>query len=205
MKTNTLLKIGSVGTIITLICLFTPALMILFRIMGLSEINSWIHYVLIVILLLIIFILITLYALIKMFRSLLRGRGNQDFDRDWGYSNAQSDYEDGINGLFQSGLYYELSDLPQFKELRQRAEQGRLLPAPDINADYVCECGSNNTMHLNMMNLTSGHNVICGHCGAVLHIPPTVLDHSEYWPAGKGASLVDNWRDQLKFIKHGQQ
>lgn len=117
----------------------------------------------------------------------------------------ESDWNNFVGDLMRTGE--ELQDA-RIKEIQERhdtaATQGKL-PAPEIAAKYDCECGSINTFHIKNLNLEGGLNVQCAHCGAVLHVPPTILDHSEYWSAGGGASLVPNWRDQLKFVKHGKQ
>lgn len=63
MKTPTLLKTGIVGTIIALICCFTPALVILFGAIGLSALIGWLDIVLLPALA--IFVALTGYALWK--------------------------------------------------------------------------------------------------------------------------------------------
>lgn len=117
----------------------------------------------------------------------------------------EGNFSNFVDDLIKTGK--ELQDA-RINELQERhdaaAGQGKL-PAPDIAAKYDCECGSKNTFHIKNLNLEGGLNVQCAHCGAVLHVPPTILDHSEYWSAGGGASLVPNWRDQMKFVKHGKQ
>ena len=46
MKPQTLLKTGIIGTIIALICCFTPVLVILFGVLGLSAFIGWLDMVL---------------------------------------------------------------------------------------------------------------------------------------------------------------
>ena len=58
-----MLKVGIIGTIITAICCFTPALVILLGAVGLSALVGWLDYVLIPAL--ILFVLITVHALWK--------------------------------------------------------------------------------------------------------------------------------------------
>ncbi len=61
MKPRTLLKTGIVGTIIALICCFTPVLVILFGVLGLSAFIGWLDMVLLPTLA--IFLIMTGYAL----------------------------------------------------------------------------------------------------------------------------------------------
>ncbi len=62
MNTSTLLKTGIIGTIVAALCCFTPVLMILFGVLGLS---AWVGYLDVVLLpALAIFVLITVYALV---------------------------------------------------------------------------------------------------------------------------------------------
>ena len=63
MKPQTLLKTGIIGTIIALICCFTPVLVILFGLLGLSSYIGWLDMVLLPILAL--FLILTGYALWK--------------------------------------------------------------------------------------------------------------------------------------------
>ena len=61
LKGTTLLtKFGVIGTVITAVCCFTPVLVILLGIMGLSWLTGYLDYILIPALL--IFICITIYA-----------------------------------------------------------------------------------------------------------------------------------------------
>tara|TARA_R110000787_G_scaffold239367_8_gene345663 strand:+ start:26662 stop:26868 length:207 start_codon:yes stop_codon:yes gene_type:complete len=46
MKDTTLLKTGIIGTVITAICCFTPILVVLFGVVGLSAWLGWLDYVL---------------------------------------------------------------------------------------------------------------------------------------------------------------
>ena len=63
MKPQTLLKTGIVGTVIALICCFTPVLVILFGVLGLSAFVGWLDMVLFPTLA--IFLILTGYALWK--------------------------------------------------------------------------------------------------------------------------------------------
>ncbi len=63
MKPQTLLKTGIVGTVIALICCFTPVLVILFGVLGLSAFVGWLDMVLLPTLA--IFLILTGYALWK--------------------------------------------------------------------------------------------------------------------------------------------
>lgn len=63
MKPQTLLKTSIVGTVIALVCCFTPVLVILFGVLGLSAYVGWLDMVLLPILAL--FLILTGYALWK--------------------------------------------------------------------------------------------------------------------------------------------
>ncbi len=63
MKPQTLLKTGIIGTVIALICCFTPVLVILFGMLGLSAYVGWLDMVLLPTLA--IFLILTGYALWK--------------------------------------------------------------------------------------------------------------------------------------------
>ena len=63
MKPQTLLKTGIVGTVIALTCCFTPVLVILFGVLGLSACVGWLDMVLLPTLA--IFLILTGYALWK--------------------------------------------------------------------------------------------------------------------------------------------
>ena len=67
MKPQTLLKTGIIGTIIALICCFTPVLVILFGVLGLSAFIGWLDLVLLPSLA--IFLIITGYALWKCMKA----------------------------------------------------------------------------------------------------------------------------------------
>ena len=64
MNEEKLLKTGIIGSVIIAICCFTPALVILFGILGLSAIVGWLDYVLLPGLA--VFLAITGYALWKL-------------------------------------------------------------------------------------------------------------------------------------------
>ena len=61
MKTRSLLGVGLIGTIVAALCCFTPVLVVLFGIVGLSALTGYIDYVLLPALAL--FVLLTIYAL----------------------------------------------------------------------------------------------------------------------------------------------
>jgi len=63
MERNRLLKIGIIGTIVAAICCFTPALVALLGLVGLSSLAGMLDYVLLPALF--IFLCITVYALWK--------------------------------------------------------------------------------------------------------------------------------------------
>jgi len=58
-----LLKVGIVGTVVSALCCFTPALVILLSALGISAAVGWLDFVLIPILL--VFIALTIYAVTK--------------------------------------------------------------------------------------------------------------------------------------------
>lgn len=60
MNNRTLLKAGIIGTIIAALCCFTPVLVLLLGVVGLSAWLGWLDYVLIPALL--VFVGITIYA-----------------------------------------------------------------------------------------------------------------------------------------------
>lgn len=108
--------------------------------------------------------------------------------------------EQGINSLMLNGEYYRVSSMPDEVELRDRVKKGMLLSAPDVISHYDCVCGVRNLqISIYKMNRELGHNVTCAHCGTILHVPPTVLDHSGF-PIAREASLRAGWRDQLKYF-----
>lgn len=61
MNNRTLLKTGIIGTVIAALCCFTPVLVVLLGVVGLSAWLGWLDYVLIPALL--VFVGITIYAL----------------------------------------------------------------------------------------------------------------------------------------------
>ncbi len=67
MKDTTILKTGIVGSIITALCCFTPALVILLGAVGLSDWLGWIDYVLLPAL--VVFLALTAYGLWRRQRS----------------------------------------------------------------------------------------------------------------------------------------
>ena len=63
MTNQNLLKVGLIGTVVAAICCFTPVLVVLLGVIGLSALAGALDYVLIPVL--VIFIAITVYALWK--------------------------------------------------------------------------------------------------------------------------------------------
>ena len=61
-----LLKMGIVGTVIIALCCFTPILVVLFAVVGLSAVVGYLDYVLFPALA--VFVLITIYAVIRRAR-----------------------------------------------------------------------------------------------------------------------------------------
>lgn len=61
-----LLKTGIVGTVIAALCCFTPVLVVLFGVVGLSAVVGYLDYVLLPALA--VFVLITIYAVIRRVR-----------------------------------------------------------------------------------------------------------------------------------------
>lgn len=61
-----LLKMGIVGTVIIALCCFTPVLVVLFAVVGLSAVVGYLDYVLFPALA--VFVLITIYAVIRRAR-----------------------------------------------------------------------------------------------------------------------------------------
>jgi mercuric ion transport protein len=66
MNDKSLLKVGVIGTIIVALCCFTPVLVILFGVVGLSAIVGYLDYVLFPALA--VFVMITIYAVIRRAR-----------------------------------------------------------------------------------------------------------------------------------------
>jgi mercuric ion transport protein len=66
MNDKSLLKVGVIGTIIAALCCFTPVLVVLFGVVGLSAIVGYLDYVLFPALA--VFVLITIYAVIRRAR-----------------------------------------------------------------------------------------------------------------------------------------
>jgi mercuric ion transport protein len=66
MNEKSLLKVGVIGTIIVALCCFTPVLVILFGVVGLSAIVGYLDYVLFPALA--VFVMITIYAVIRRAR-----------------------------------------------------------------------------------------------------------------------------------------
>jgi mercuric ion transport protein len=64
MQPRSLLRVGITGTVIAAICCFTPVLVVLFGVVGLSAAVGWLDYVLLPALA--VFVGITLYAMMKV-------------------------------------------------------------------------------------------------------------------------------------------
>lgn len=67
MKNSSLLRTGIVGTVVAAICCFTPVLVVLLGVVGLSAALGWLDYVLFPVLA--IFVAITIYALYRRRRA----------------------------------------------------------------------------------------------------------------------------------------
>lgn len=63
MDATNLLRTGLIGTAVVALCCFTPILMLLFGVVGLSAIVGWLDYVLFPAL--VVFVGITIYAIWK--------------------------------------------------------------------------------------------------------------------------------------------
>jgi mercuric ion transport protein len=63
MNDKSLLKVGVIGTIIAALCCFTPVLVVLLGVVGLSAVVGYLDYVLLPALA--VFVLITIYAVIR--------------------------------------------------------------------------------------------------------------------------------------------
>jgi mercuric ion transport protein len=70
LQDRTLLRTGVVGTIVTAVCCFTPVLVILLGLIGLSAIVSWLDFVLLPALG--AFVAVTAYALVRRREALWR-------------------------------------------------------------------------------------------------------------------------------------
>ena len=64
MQPRSLLRVGITGTVIAIICCFTPVLVLLLVVVGLSAAVGWLDYVLLPALA--VFVGITLYAMTKV-------------------------------------------------------------------------------------------------------------------------------------------
>jgi mercuric ion transport protein len=64
MEPRSLLRVGITGTVIAAICCFTPVLVVLLGVVGLSAALGWLDYVLLPALA--VFVGITLYAMMKV-------------------------------------------------------------------------------------------------------------------------------------------
>ena len=67
MDDKSILKVGAIGTIIAALCCFTPVLVVLFGVVGLSAVVGYLDYVLLPALA--VFVLITIYAVIRLVRN----------------------------------------------------------------------------------------------------------------------------------------
>ena len=64
MQPRSLLRTGIIGTVVVLICCFTPVLVVLLGVVGLSAAVGWLDYVLFPTLA--VFVGITIYAMMKV-------------------------------------------------------------------------------------------------------------------------------------------
>ena len=64
MQPRSLLRTGIIGTVVVLICCFTPVLVVLLGVVGLSAAVGWLDYVLFPALA--VFVGITIYAMMKV-------------------------------------------------------------------------------------------------------------------------------------------
>ena len=76
MKDLTLLKTGSIGTVVAGICCFTPALVVLLGALGLSAWLAWLDYVLLPAF--VFFLLLSLYAMLTILRRRSLGRSDNE-------------------------------------------------------------------------------------------------------------------------------
>jgi len=76
MTNKRLLQFGVAGTIVTAICCFTPALVVLLGVVGLSAWLAWLDALLIP--LLAVFMVITAFALMGMISASRHKEGNDD-------------------------------------------------------------------------------------------------------------------------------
>ena len=83
----------------------------------------------------------------------------------------------------------------------ERKKRG-LLPPPQIAFSYTCECGDSLSVDLRDFNIFGGVEVTCAKCFAVCFIPPEILDHTEYDPRFKGATLREDYQSLLRFVRH---
>lgn len=63
MKSSTLMRTGIVGTVVAAVCCFTPVLVVMLGVVGLSSAIGWLDYVLFPALA--VFIAMTIYALYR--------------------------------------------------------------------------------------------------------------------------------------------
>lgn len=67
MEPRSLLRTGIIGTVVVLVCCFTPVLVVLLGVVGLSAAVGWLDYVLFPALA--VFVGITIYAMMKVRRA----------------------------------------------------------------------------------------------------------------------------------------
>ena len=84
----------------------------------------------------------------------------------------------------------------------ERRKRGLLPPPQNIAFYYKCECGVYLSLDLKNFNIFGGVQVTCAHCGAVCFVPPEILDHTEYDPSRRGATLRGDYQSLLRFVRH---
>lgn len=79
-------------------------------------------------------------------------------------------------------------------------EREPYLRQPNIGITYTCKCGNGLSFSCRSVNIFTGLRVQCDRCGAILFVPPTIFDHTRFWPQGDGASLRDDYLNQMEFL-----
>lgn len=74
--------------------------------------------------------------------------------------------------------------------------------------DFPCECGADRIFDLREFDRPGGQNglhVMCSRCGAIVLVPPTVLDRTMKPSASGAPYLVPNWRAQVTLVTAGRK